>query len=160
MTTRTWTIERTHRYDGIQGLGERIELSKDAVVSITHGKVLSLGQTILNGMFSGWFILPQLPKNENLLYTELHSDFKSGESLTITVWCGKAMTQFRDHDGHGWAVKLLTNIVFGGNATLWFLTYTPKDGQIPSADEARQLSEQHGKMMTRGKFIRSATRPA
>ncbi len=160
MTTRTWTLERNSKYGGIQRLGERAPLPKDAVVSITHGKGLSLGQTILNSMYSGWFILPRLPKNENLLYAELHGDFKSGESLTITVWRGKAMTQFRDKGGHGWAVRLLTNLVFGGNATLWFLTYVPKDGQIPSAEEARRLSEQHGKMMVRGAFVRSATRPA
>ncbi len=160
MITRAWTLERTGKYGGIQRLGERVPLPKGAVVSITHGVGLSLGQTILNSMYSGWFILPRLPQNENLLYAELHGDFKSGESLTITVWRGKAMAQFRDHGSHGWAVKLLTNLVFGGKATLWFLTYTPAEGQIPSAGEARRLAEQHGKMMKGGKYIRSATRPA
>lgn len=159
MTTRDWTLERTHKYGGIQRLGERAELPKGTVVSITHGKGLNLGQTILNGMFSGWFILPRLPKNNNLVYAELHGDFKSGESLTITVWRGKSMTKFRDHGGHAWAVRLLTSIVFGGKATLWFLSYTPRDGQIPDAEEARRLSEEHGRMMVRGKFIRSASRP-
>lgn len=58
------------------------------------------------------------------------------------------------------AWTLERNSKYGGIQRLGERTDLPKDGQIPSADEARRLSEQNGKMMTRGKFIRSATRPA
>jgi len=94
-----------------------------------------------------------------LLYAELHGDLLSGESLTLTVWRGKGMTKFRDHSAHGWAKRLLTGLVFGGQATLWFLIYKPYDRRLPSTVEARQLSEAHGRMMQNGRYVRAATRP-
>lgn len=163
-TKRRWNLERLGKYGGIQRLGERDRvqpLPAGAVVSITHGMNLSLGQTILTGLVTGLFILPRLPRNPDLLYAELHSDVVSGESVTITVWrSGRGMVAFRDRDSHGWAKNLLTGLIFGGRATLWFLTYTPHDGRIPTAEEARRLSETYGKMMVHGHMTRTARRPA
>ena len=161
-TTRTWKREQTSRYGGVLRLGERSDypvLPVGAVVSITHGIRMRLLQTLVSTLMNHIIILPALKHNENLLYAEGHGDLFSGESLLLTVWRGKAMIEFRDKGGHGWAKNHLTRFVFGQNVTAWFLTYTPKDHSIPSAQEARYLSETFGKMMVNGSFVRSAVRP-
>ena len=161
-TTRTWKRERTSRYGGVMMLGERSDLPQlpaGTVVSITHGIHMKLSQTLVSTLVNHLFILPALKQNDDLLYMEGHGDLFSGDRLLITVWRTKAMIQFRDKGAHGWAKDQLTRFVFGQNVTAWFLTYTPKDHRIPTAQEARQLSETFGKMMVNGSFVRSAVRP-
>ncbi len=161
-TIRSWKREQISRYGGVMRLGDRadfLQLPADALVSITHGTNMKLLQTIVSTLVNYLFILPPLVRNENLLYIEGHGDLLSGESLLITVWHGKGMVKFRDRGGHGWAKDWLTRFVFGQNVTAWFLTYAPKDHHIPTADEARYLSEIFGKMMKNGSFVRSAARP-
>lgn len=162
LANRQWKTERLGQGGGIMRLGQRTdlpELPPDAVVSITHGVGLSVFQTLLNSLVNHLVILPPLARNPDLFYAELHGDLLSGESLTLTVWRGKGMTKFRDNSAHGWARQLLTGVVFGGQATLWFLTYQPRDRRLPSADEARPLSKRHGRMMHNGRYVRAATRP-
>jgi hypothetical protein len=161
-TTRAWKREQTSRYGGLLRLGERSDfpvLPAGAVVSITHGIGMRPLQMLVSTLMNHIFILPALKHNEYLLFAEGHGDLFSGESLLITVWRGKGMIEFRDKGGHGWAKNHLTRFVFGQNVTAWFLTYTPKDHRIPSALEARHLSETFGKMMVNGSFVRSAVRP-
>ena len=162
MHTRSWKRAQTSRYGGLMRLGDRADfpqLPADALVSITHGVNMRPFQTIISTVVNHLFILPPLARNENLLFIEGHGDLSSGESLLITVWRGKGMVEFRDHGAHGWAKDRLTRFVFGQNVTAWFLTYAPKDHRIPTAAEARYLSETFGKMMVHGAFVRSAVRP-
>lgn len=159
---RIWKREQTSRFGGVLTLGERNDfpqLPAGAVVSITHGIHMKLLQTLVSTLVNHLLILPALKQNDDLLYMEGHGDLFSGDSLLITVWHAKAMVRFRDQGAHGWAKDQLTRYVFGQNVTAWFLTYTPKDHRIPTAEEARQLSETFGKMMVNGSFVRSAVRP-
>jgi hypothetical protein len=161
-TIRRWKTEQTSHYGGVMMLGDRTnfpQLPADALVSITHGVHMKLLQTIVSTLVNHLFILPSLAHNDDLLYAEGHGDLFSGESLLITVWRGKGMVEFRDRSAHGWAKDWLTLFVFGQNVTAWFLTYAPKDHRIPTADDARYLSETFGKMMVKGSFVRSAVRP-
>ena len=159
---RKWKAEKVSRYGGRMTLGNRddlLELPAGALVSITHGINMNILQTLVSTLVNHLFILPPLTRNENLLYGEGHGNLMTGESLLITVWRGKGMVEFRDRGAHGWAKNWLTRFVFGQNVTAWFLTYAPKDHRIPSAEEARHLSETYGKMLEKGNFVRSATRP-
>lgn len=159
---RKWKAQSTSPYGGMMRLGERADfpqLPPGTLVSITHGIKMNILQTIVSTLVNHLFILPSLTRNENLLYGEGHGNLMTGESLLITVWRGKGMVDFRDRRAHGWAKDHLTRFVFGRNVTAWFLTYTPKDHRIPSPEEARHLSETYGKMLEKGNFVRSATRP-
>ena len=161
-TVRTWKREQISRYGGVLRLGDRADFSQlpaGALVSITHGIQMRPLQTLVSTLVNHVFILPPLRRNEELLYVEGHGDLFSGESLLITVWRSKGMVEFRDRGAHGWAKDRLTRFVFGQNVTAWFLTYMPKDHRIPSAEEARYLSETFGKMLVNGSFVRSAARP-
>jgi hypothetical protein len=159
---RKWKAQATSRYGGLMRLGKRADfpqLPHGTLVSITHGIGMNVLQTLVSTLVNHLFILPSLTRNENLLYGEGHGNLMTGESLLITAWRGKGMIEFRDRGAHGWAKDWLTRFVFGQNVTAWFLTYSPKDGRIPSAEEARHLSETYGKMLEKGYFVRSATRP-
>jgi len=159
---RKWKAEKVSRYGGMMTLGERTafpQLPPGTLVSITHGINMNILQTTVSTLVNHLFILPPLTRNEDLLYGEGHGNLMTGESLLITVWRGKGMVEFRDRGAHGWAKDSLTRFVFGQNVTAWFLTYAPKDHRIPSPGEARHLSETFGKMLEKGSFVRSATRP-
>lgn len=163
-TPRVWSLERVGRFGGIQRLGSRAEwpsLPEEAVVSITYGLHLSPFQGLVNSIVFGLFILPGLTRDPNLLFAELHGDRLSGESLTLTVWRrGRAVARFRDQGAHGWAKRLLTSLVFGGQARTWFLTYRPQDGHLPASAEARRLAEVYGKEGHRGRVVRAARWPS
>lgn len=159
---RQWKTERLGRTGGLLRLGQRAdwpELPVDAIVSITHGVNLNVLATLLASVINQVFILPPLRHNPDLLYAELHGDLLGRDTLTLTLWHAKGLTTFRDKGAHGWAKDGLTGFLFGGQATLWFLTYKPHDRRLPSASEARQLAETYGRMMHMGRYVRAATRP-
>lgn len=154
---RRWVLVERSKTGGRLVLGERPEvIPEDAVVSITLGAGFSLWQFILNGIASH-FVMRQCLKMPGLAYGELASDLKSGYSLTLTVWKGGQMREFRDRKAHGWVMKALWWVFYGGKAEAWFLTY--KARHVPSLEEAKQLAETFGRHFKQGKLVRPQRRP-
>ncbi|MBO9539762.1 hypothetical protein J7643_04120 [bacterium] len=154
---REWTLVERTQTGGRLVLGERPdELPADTVVSITLGAGFGLWQFILNGIASH-FVMKQCLKMPGLVYGELASDLKTGFSLTLTVWKGQAMREFRDNKAHGWSKRMLWWVFYGGKAEAWFLTY--QDRRLPDVAEAKRLAETYGRHYKQGGLVRPQRKP-
>lgn len=154
---RKWNLVERSKSGGRMVLGERPEaIPEDALISITLGAGFSLWQFIFNGIASQ-FVMQQCLKMPGLLYGELESDLKSGYSLTLTVWKGRQMREFRDRGAHGWVMRALWWVFYGGQAEAWFLSYHASS--LPTLQEAKELAETYGRHFKQGKRLREQRRP-
>jgi len=157
------TREPIGKYGGVARLGNRSdypELPSHALVSITCFQHIGLIRALVNILYTNIILMPGLLRTSGLLLGEFYGDLsRLDEGLIITVWQGRSMVNYRDTGAHGWAVRHLTRLIFGGTGQAFFLTYAPKNGQIPDADDARALALKHGKMMMGAVTMRAASRP-
>ncbi|MCI0571468.1 MAG: hypothetical protein L0Y66_12000, partial [Myxococcaceae bacterium] len=145
------------KYGGRMTLGYRdIELPPDAIVSVTRGERFSLWRLLINSI-ANQLVLKQLQKNPHLLYAELTGGLDEMGGQTVTVWRAKEMVPFRDSGAHGWALKYLKWVIFGGRVEAYFLTWKA-NGRIPTTEEARTLVKAHGRGVRGGKPFQQASR--
>lgn len=160
MTVRKWIrhkepgdpVWKTH-----MTLGDRnVELPPGALVSVTYLKDLNAFRGILNGLTS-LAVMSQMTKTEGLFFAEIYAAEK-GRGHTLTVWAPKAMVPFRDQKRHGWVMRYMSWIFFGGKCQAYFLTWLAK-GRIPTPQEIPPIVFDHAKHYDGGNLVRQASRP-
>ncbi|GEM_PF-2156883 len=158
---KKWKLQGNTEDGDMMILGDRATITPlpdKTLISITYSKNANILQGVLSVLFQFLFIIPNMSKNDGLLYAELIVDMKTRDGLTISVWKDKALVPFRDKGSHGFAIRKLGWVLTGFNMTSHFLSIRPIDGQIPTPPQAKTLAEGHGKTYHKGKVIRSASR--
>lgn len=94
--------------DGSNSLvwGDKPEvMPEQAFISLTRGEGLNLIQLFINQVLT-LLVMNQMKKTPGLLYAELNGELKKwkGTGQTMTVWDGKLMPKFRNHNTHGFAM--------------------------------------------------------
>lgn len=145
---------------GVLKLGEKPDiLPYTAVISLTRGEGLNPIQLFINQVLT-LVVMTQMKKASGLLYAELNGELKNfkGNGQTMTVWDGKSMTQFRNKNKHGFAMKFFAWVIHRKNTKNWYLTYAA-DGKIPNVLEVREILKEYGKFYNGGKLERNARPP-
>lgn len=159
MDTRSWRMERdpvTNLPAGVLG-NPKIELPKDALVSITYLENMNAWRGILNFLLT-LLVMRQLKRDPGLLYAEFRA---TGErkGYTLSVWRSRAMVPFRDKGSHGGAARFFRWVVIGGRVRSGFLSFLA-NGHIPQPSEIEGLVLAHGKIYEGGRLTQTSTRPS
>ncbi|WP_226618123.1 hypothetical protein [Cytobacillus firmus] len=140
--------------------GEKPEvLPEQAFISLTRGEGLNLIQLFINQVLT-LLVMIQMKKAPGLLYAELNGELKKwkGTGQTMTVWDGKLMPKFRNHNTHGFAMKFFTWIIHRKNTKNYYLTYSANE-TIPTGPEVREILRKYGKFYDGGVLARKAGPP-
>ena len=156
MKQKKWTPKK--ELDGSNTLifGDKPEmLPEQAYISLTRGEGLNLIQLFINQVLT-LLVMNQMKKAPGLIYAELNGELKEwkGNGQTMTIWDGKQMPKFRNHNTHGF----FTFIIHRKNTKNYYLTYSAKE-TIPSVAEVKDILKQYGKFYDGGVLARKAAPP-
>ncbi|MCU1806040.1 hypothetical protein NVV31_11690 [Cytobacillus firmus] len=134
-------------------------MPEQAFISLTRGEGLNLIQLFINQVLT-LLVMNQMKKTPGLLYAELNGELKKwkGTGQTMTVWDGKLMPKFRNHNTHGFAMKFFTWIIHRKNTKNYYLTYSANE-TIPTVPEVREILRKYGKFYDGGVLARKAAPP-